>query len=88
MATNEEKALDIALQLWSGNEMNGDVIRGIATMAAVKMADWKDQQFQEEKKQWIEKVVEWVCLNAELYGGFNPNQLNIMVEKLKQAMNE
>lgn len=27
---------------------------------AYNMAEWKDKQFKEEKKQWIEKAVEWI----------------------------
>ena len=26
---------------------------------ALKMAEWKDQQFEEEKKRWIEKACKW-----------------------------
>ena len=42
--TNEEKAREIASSLWSGNEMNGEIIRGIAILAALKMAEWKDEE--------------------------------------------
>ena len=77
--TNEEKAKEIASQLWSGNEMNGDVLRGIATMAAVKMADWKDEQFW--SYQNIEKII-------KTYKSFPdrscPGELvNKTIEKLK-----
>ena len=42
---------------------------------------------QERKKQKIvrlEDVVEWLALNAELYGGFNGGKLNEMVVNLQK----
>lgn len=42
--TDNEKAIEISSSLWSGDNMNGAVIRGTATMAALKMAEWKNKQ--------------------------------------------
>lgn len=47
----------------------------------------------EEGAKWadstmVEKVVEWLSLNAELYGGFNGGKLNEMVCNLKKAIGE
>lgn len=39
-----------------------------------------------EHKVSVDKAVEWLSLNAELYGGFNPGKLTEMVEKFKKSM--
>lgn len=44
-------------------------------------AKWADSSI-------VEKVMEWLSLNAEFYGGFNGGKLNEMVCKLKKAMEE
>lgn len=47
----------------------------------IEGAKWADNTM-------VKKVVEWLSLNAELYGGFNGEKLNEMVCKLKKAMEE
>lgn len=34
-----------------------------AYTSAMIMAEWKDQQFAEEKEKWIEKVIGWIDYN-------------------------
>lgn len=38
--TAQEKANEIAEMLWSGDDMNGDIIRGVAVTAAMQMHEW------------------------------------------------
>lgn len=47
--------------------------------ALIKMAQWKQEQM-------IENMVEWLSLNADLYGCFKPDKLNEMVLNCKKAM--
>lgn len=44
--------------------------------------------FNHLKQQFINKTINWLALNAQLYGGFNPGYLEDMVTKFKQAMLE
>lgn len=44
-------------------------------------ANWAD-------KTMIETAINWLALNAEMYGGFNHGKLNEMVEDFKKAMEE
>ena len=51
------------------------------------LADWKDQHPREGL--WdSKKVIEWLALNCELYGGFNYGKLNQMCENLIKSMEE
>lgn len=43
---------------------------------------------EEGSKQTIEKAVNWLSLNGELYGGFNPGKLNDLVVAFKKSMEE
>lgn len=45
-------------------------------------------QMEEGRKQAIDKAVNWLSLNAELYGGFNPGKLNDLVVAFRKAMEE
>ena len=45
-------------------------------------------QMEEGWKQAIEKAVNWLSLNAELYGGFNHGKLEEMIKKFKKEMEE
>lgn len=50
-------------------------------------AEWADQHPREGF--WnSKKVIEWIALHAELYGGFNQCKLNSMCEDLIKAMEE
>jgi len=70
--TNDEK-IDRMLKFYHGTKTLKDYL--------LEMAEWKEQQM-------IDKVVEWLALNAQLYGGFNPGRLEDMVTKFTQAMKE
>lgn len=35
-----------------------------------------------------EKVIKWIALHAELYGGFNQGKLNSMCEDLRKTMED
>ena len=48
---------------------------------ALEMAEWM-------KERMIDKAVEWLSLNADLYGCFKPDKLNEMILNCKKAMEE
>lgn len=54
--------------------------------ACLKMAEWKDKQFAEEKKQWIEKAQH--VLASILVGGVHPQGIQGFIKQFKQAMEE
>ena len=60
--TNEEKANEIA-HYHCSSELN--LLQ--AYNSALDMAEWKDEQFAEEKQQLIEKACEWLDKNASGY---------------------
>ena len=45
----------------------------------MEMADWKDEQHQHEKQQWIEKAAEWFSYRF-------PNMSKETLEKFKEDM--
>lgn len=51
---------------------------------AIEMAEWKDHQFAEEKKKWIEKVIGWIDYNNRNGGCW----FDGWEGDLKQAMEE
>lgn len=56
-------------------------------MAVRDAIDWFDQHPREGL--WdAEKVITWIALHAELYGGFNQGKLNSMCEDLRKAMED
>jgi hypothetical protein len=47
------------------------------------------RKMHEEEYEWdAEKVITWIALHAELYGGFNQGKLNSMCEDLRKSMEE
>ena len=67
--TNEKKAREIGTNWYNakccGVPMDSD---RVAEQAALEMAEWKDEQFKEEKKRWIEKAAEWLSQQDEMIG--------------------
>ncbi len=53
--TNEEKALEL-MPTMSGYY---DIMN-----ALLNMANWKDEQLESEKQQWIDKACEWLRKNT------------------------
>lgn len=49
---NEEKAIEFA------TSYDGKII-SFAHLAALQMGAWKDEQYKQEKQQWIDKAAEW-----------------------------
>jgi len=45
-------------------------------------------QMEEGGKQAVDKAVNWLSLNAESYGDFNPGKLNDLVVAFRKAMEE
>jgi uncharacterized protein YcaQ len=45
-------------------------------------------QMEEGRKQAIDKAVNWLSLNAESYGDFNPGKLNDLVVAFRKSMEE
>ena len=78
--TDKEKADEISEHYATSHYFPNDEELA-AYNAAIQMAKWK-------KQQMIDKAIEWLSLNAELYGGFNPGKLVEMVEKFRNAMEE
>lgn len=57
----------------------------VEACTAIKAIEWADQH--PRKGLWDnEKVIEWIALHAELYGGFNQGKLNSMCDDLRKAM--
>lgn len=54
--------------------------------ACNEMANWKDQQFQEEKKQLIKRASDWWELMLRQGNPEIQKCLELMIEQFKQAM--
>lgn len=78
---NEQKAIKIVEQYETRYNDTRDLLWTDLEDIAVQAMQWKEQQM-------IDKAVEWLALNAQLYGGFNPGRLEDMVTKFTQAMKE
>lgn len=82
--TNEQKAQQImgcnrANCLECGGSLS--VANGCTEFERImEMAKWKDEQFAEEKKQWINKACEWLFKNTR----FTTND----IRDFKKAMEE
>ena len=48
--------------------------------ACNEMANWKDQKFQEEKKQWIEKAFDLIENNIDTYLSINRDMMEAQIE--------
>lgn len=55
--TNEEK-IEKMLKFFHGSRTLKDLL--------LEMAEWKDREFAEEKKQWIEKASSYIYNNAHV----------------------
>ena len=91
---NEEKAREIANNCSTeivGAEVSDETY--ITTepdcyTAAMKMAEWKDEQFAKEKQSLIDKACEWLKENASKHIHGNYAFLKgLMLEEFQQAMN-
>ena len=79
MTTNEEKArvlsvkasceayYDEEAQKQYQTPSTETIARVNAYGACMEMAQWKDEQHEKEKQQWIELTVEWLQKNADNY---------------------
>ena len=71
--TNEEKAREIARnnqQFYYESNGWGDEIKSSKNEcynSAIKMAEWKDEQFVQEKEKLIDNVCEWLKNNIHDY---------------------
>ena len=54
--------------------------------SALEMAEWKDQQFAEQKQQLIKKACEWLELNTQC--GVHPQSSRRLISEFKKAMEE
>lgn len=74
--TNEEKAREIKANdvccVWNGGCPN-------VYNAAMKMAEWKEQQM-------IERAVIWLSFNCDVFGYFKKGKLEYMLDKFQKAM--
>ena len=93
---NEDKAKQLYHEYEDAKCCGAPMARGsVAFNAAMEMAEWKDEQFKEEKKRWIEKAMEYLIFNTHDYydgdGEFavcNWLKRDEFIENFKQAMNE
>lgn len=86
---DKTKALDIAMSLIDCELPTLEKCR----KSAIQMAEWKDQQFQEEKKQLIEKAAKWLDDNQRVYreydeSGFYHEKSQHLIKDFKQVMEE
>lgn len=82
------------------NESRGDIDKDIEKKVKELSKEYDDGETEakyiardvaSEMTYWmkgymIERAVEWLSLNAELYGSFNAGRLNDLVENFKKAM--
>ena len=58
----------------------------------MEMAEWKDKQFAEEKKQWIEKAADYIYTHAHVttFGDIRLDKCSVtqFLKFFKQAMEE
>lgn len=81
--TNEEKAFEL-----SSSSKHDFTIResNAAYDAAMQMAQWKDEQFAEEKQQWIEKAV--IFLNERVCTEMSIPEIHNMIVDFRKSMEE
>lgn len=90
--SNEQKASELSAMYETSFTQDASYF------SAMRMAEWKDEQFEKDKQQWIEKVCEWIKNNHDKYKvcntgiliignlhGFNTNK---MIDDLTKAMEE
>lgn len=59
--TNTQKALEIAkVHEVHYDRFHGETSNDECFLSALEMAEWKDEQHAEEKRQWIDKACEWL----------------------------
>lgn len=68
-------------------ELNNDIV--IIKMIMDKVLSCTEPDTEEREWLWdADKVIEWISLHAELYGGFNKGKLDSMCEDLRKTMEE
>ena len=84
--TNQQKADEICKRhIFDSNHYD----------CCMEMAQWKDEQHEKEKQQWIDKACKWLEDKADDYieeyngwdGGFDFHQFK-MIDDFKKAMEE
>lgn len=91
--TNEEKAREIKKEF---EQYGCECVPNDCYDAALKMAEWKDEQHEQEKQQLIEKAVKWI--NDNYFEYLQPISyyeelkdsidINAFVNDFKKAMEE
>lgn len=58
--------------------------------AVMEMAEWKDKQFQEEKKKWLDKAYMWIEYKYIKNSGgyYSMYRKENIIKSFKQAMEE
>lgn len=79
---NKEKAKDMTRCLWYPQKCTEDDIQNML----IEMAEWKDEQFQEEKKKWLDKACEWIEPVFKNLAGYNCG--GDLINDFKKAMEE
>lgn len=87
--SNEEKAKDITKCLWFPQKCTESDIQKML----IAMAEWKDEQFAQEKQLLIKKACKWLKDNIENYYYLDEAYEQVisskrLVEDLAKAMEE
>ena len=95
---NEEKAVCMSLQVRDlcvekgVTRDNAETASLLVQQAALQMAEWKDKQFQEEKKQLIEKACDYLYNNIDknlvIYHNNTWLKRDEFVKRFKKTMEE
>lgn len=89
--TNEEKANYISSKYEDWWSIEAPDVEKASYDAAIEMAEWKDQQFKEEKKQWIKKaskcIKDWL-LDENVGIRWTESAVKELVNAFKQVMEE
>lgn len=79
-----------AINLHLENTTKEDVVEQCVRAAALEMAEWKDKQFQEEKKKWLDKACMWIEYKyiKNSGGHYSMYRKENIIKSFKQAMEE
>jgi hypothetical protein len=91
-AKDKDKAKEISLKLFGNGHFTHNAIsqRKEIEKSLLEMAKWKDEEFQEEKKKWLDKACMWIenkyIKNSGGY--YSMYRKENIIKSFKQAMEE
>lgn len=86
--SNEEKARKIVDNIFSTGANTHVSFYEIAYDSAIRMAEWKEHQFSEEKKQLIKRAGDWWELMLHQGSPDLQRGIELMIEQFKKEMME